>query len=353
MAKSRNSNKQQKKEPKINTRKNDRQSWKQFIRQEVNTDYDDIKQEEYEEENPLLSPAAAAETDEVHRCLSNSDFHSVFQILRDPNIEAEEKKYAAVTYADAQGRTVLQEAIRKDAPYELMELLLFIGGKKTVITPDRNGYNSLHQACKRGSGPDIVRVLSFVGGKEALHQTDNFGELPIHKASFKNGASTEVLEVLIEVGGRETLEKRNQDQMLPVHCSVYYFNTNLEVCKVLITEGMHHGVGGEGGLGGLNIEFQDIDRKRKTTYEKLKQTNLANCLLKEISNVASEAHGRLPVESGATVGLEWENGMEALVEATNEVDIKEGLVVLAASGSDSNLATIYELIKRYVGVLFQ
>ncbi len=346
-------NKQQRKEPKINRRKNDRQSWKQFIRQETSFEHDDIQQAKYEEENLPLSPAFAAPTSEVHRCISNKDFQTALQILNDPNIEAEEKKYAAVTYADADGRTVTQEAIRHDAPYELLELLLFIGGKKTVVTKDKNGYNTVHQACKRGASPDIVRVLSFVGGREALHQTDNFGELPIHKASFKNGASTEVLKVLIEVGGRETLEKKNSDEMLPIHCSVFYFNTNLEVCKVLITEGLHHGVGGEGGLGGLNIEYRDIDRQRKTTYEKLKQKNIADCLLKEISNVVSEAHGRTPIESGATIGMEWENGMEALVEATNESDIKLGLVVLAASGDESDLGTIYELIKRYVGILFQ
>mmetsp|Transcript_24029 Transcript_24029/g.35754 ORF Transcript_24029/g.35754 Transcript_24029/m.35754 type:complete len:353 (-) Transcript_24029:86-1144(-) len=345
--------KQPRKEPKCNRRKDTRKGLKEFIRQETSFEHDDLRQEKYEEENFPLSPALAAETSALYRSISNSDFPTALMILRDPNIEAEEKKFAAVTYVDANGSTVTHEAIRRDAPYELLELLLFIGGKKTVIAKDNNGYNTLHQACKRGSSSDVVRVLSFVGGKEALHQTDNFGELPIHKASFKNGASTDVLKVLIEVGGRETLEKKNSDEMLPVHCSVYYFNTNLEVCRVLITEGLHHGVGGDEGLGGLNIEYRDIDRQRKTTYQKLKQQNIANCLLKKISNVVSEGNGKLPVESGATAGLPWENGMEALVEATNEADIKEGLVVLAASGSNSDLATIFELIKRYVGVLFQ
>ncbi len=334
--------KQQHREP----RKNDRQSKKQFTRQETSSERIDMQQAK-EEEN------FEASTSELFRCLAEGDFQRPLEILNDPDIETEEQKYAAVTYANADGRTVIQEAIRQDAPYELLELLLFIGGKKTVLTKNKNGYNTIHQACKKGASPDTIRVLCFVGGKEALHQTDNFGELPIHKASFKNGASTEVLKILIEVGGRVTLEKKNSDEMLPIHCSVFYFNTNLEVCKVLITEGLHHGVGGEGGLGGLNVEYQDIDRQRKTTYEKLKQKNIADCLLKDISSVVSEAHGRTPIESGAITGLEWENGMEALVEATNESDIKLGIVGLAASGDESDLGTIYELMKRYVGVLFQ
>lgn len=311
------------------------------------------EQERYYEETYVPpSPANAAETSDVHRCISNSDFQGAMHILNDPDITSEEKKFLAATYTHPNGSTVTHEAIRRNAPYELVELLVFIGGKDAVTTRDRNGYNTVHHACKRGSDSDVVNVLSYVGGKDALHQTDNYGELAIHKVSFRNGASSKVVETLLDHGGPEMLAIKNKDNMLPIHCGVYYFNTNLDVCRVLIKEGLHYGVGGEEGMGGLNVEYLDIDRKRKTTLQKLRQNNLSNCLLDSIKNVVSEKHGCTLVESAAKHGLKWEDGMEELVEVTGEDKIKLGIVAYAASGHKSDLTTIYELSRRYVGELF-
>jgi ankyrin repeat protein len=353
MARSNNSRqrKQKPKAPKKMDRKDNRVQWRVDCAVLGHDVEDDIEQERYEKKYVLPSPAHAAEPSEVYRCISVGDFRAAMRILKDPCIESEEKKHLAVSYKCSTNRTtVTHEAIRCGAPYELVELLVFIGGKDVVTTKDSNGYNPVHLACKRGANPDVVAALSEVGGKDALNEKDNYGELPIHKASSAKGASTEVVKTLLKYGGRDMLGCKNKDDMLPVHSSVYFFNTNLEVCKVLIREGLHHGVGGEGGLGGLNVEYTDLNGKKKTTIKKLRQTKILDCLLEKIKDEVSEKHGTNVAEAGAKHGLKWQDGMEELVEATDRDAIEIGLITLAASGEKIDLTTIYELSKRHAGL---
>lgn len=305
-----------------------------------------------DEKTVRLSIAERSPTSEVHRCLSDGDFQMARMILKDPNIDSEEKKFKAATYYNENlGTTAAQEAIRRKAPHDVVELLAFIGGEVAVTAKDVNGYNAIHLACKTGSSSEVVDALCFVG-KEAVHQQDNFGDLPIHKVAYKNGASTEVVKTLIHHGDRRMLEVKNKDGALPVHSSVYFFNTNLEVCKLLVTEGLHQGVGGEEGMGGLNVEYDDISGTRKTTFEKLKEKNLSNCLLGEIKDVVSSKYGTTLAEAGAKHGLQWQKGMEDLVEATDCEQIKLGIIALAAGGRKNDLHTIYQLCSRYAGILF-
>jgi hypothetical protein len=351
MGKTHKSKQKTPKQPQRQLRKQSRGNLNNYIAQDIEFEQEWIEQERFEERYVPPSPAVAAHPSHVHRCVSMGDFHEALRILNDPNLDAEEKKYLAATYTDQNGTSSLHQAIRRDAPYELLELLVFIGGKDTVIKKDKNGHSTVHIACKLGLSNDVVNALCFVGGKEALHQTDDCGNTPLHQAAYRNGSSTEVVKTLIDVGGRETLGFKNHDNRLPVHCGVYFFNTNLEVCTIMVTEGIHHGVGGEGGAGGLFVEYSDIDSKKKTTYDKLNEYNLSDCLLKSIQNVVSETHGTSVVEAGAKHGLKWEDGMEALVEITDEAAIKIGIVALAAAGQQTDLTTIFELVKRYCGPL--
>ena len=349
MGKSHNKSKQSKnKELRNSGRKSNRGNFQQEIQQ-----YGKFVEEQLEDEKTVrLSIAEISHTSEVHRCLSDGDFQMVRAILNDPNIDAEENKFRAATYYDERlGTSAAQEAIRRKAPHDVVELLAFIGGEQAVIAKDVNGYNAIHLACKMGSSCDVVDALCFVG-KEAVNQQDNFGDLPIHKVAYKNGASTEVVKTLIDYGDRDMLEVKNKDGALPVHSSVYFFNTNLKVCKLLVTEGLHQGVGGEKGMGGLNVEYDDISGTRKTTFEKLKEKNLLNCLLGEIKDVVSSQYGTTLAEAGAKHGLQWQKGMEDLVEATDCDEIKLGIIALAASGMKNDLHTIYQLCLRYAGVLF-
>jgi ankyrin repeat protein len=354
MARSNNSRrkgKQEPKAPKKMDRKDNRSQWRVDCAVLGHHVEYDLEQERYEKKYVPLSPAHAAKPCEVYRCISIGDFRAAMRILEDPCIESEEKKHLAVTYKCSTYRTtVTHEAIRCGAPYELVELLVFIGGKDVVTTKDSNGYNPIHLACKRGANPDVVAALSEVGGKDALNAKDNYGELPIHKASSVKGASTEVVKTLLKFGGHDMLGCKNKDGMLAVHSSVYFFNTNLEVCKILVTKGLHHGVGGEEGLGGLNVEYTDLNGKRKTTMKKLRQTKILDCLLEKVKDEVPIKHGTNAAEAGAKHGLKWQDGMKELVEATDRDAVKIGLITFAASGEKIDLTTIYELSKRHAGL---
>ena len=348
------SNKKQEKPPKITpNRKTNRKFFRQVTNELGKDETHQIREEDIQKTKPSTSVAIASPQSELHRCVSEDDFKGAMAFLKDQDIDSEEKKYKAVNYTcSTSGTSVMQEAIRRRASYELMELLVFIGGKDTVIKTDGQGYNTLHHACKRGSSPEIIDVLCYAGGREALYKPDVYGDLPIHKACMKNGASTEIVKILINTGGREMLGHRNIDDKLPVHTCVYFFNTNLEVCQILVTEGLHHGVGGEAGGGGLFAEFQDIEGNNKTTLQQLKEKNLSNILLKRIGDVVSEKYGTTLTEAGAKHGLKWEKGMDALIEETDEDNLKFAMITLAASGDKADLTAIYELTKRYTGLLF-
>ncbi len=313
------------------------------------------EQYEAEKEKHTLSIVERLPTSEVHRAVSSGDFHRLKIYLDDDNLDAEDKKHAAVTWRHEEfGTTPAQEAIRRNAPYDVVEKLLFIGGREAVTAKDANGYNAVHLACKLGSSSDVVGALCFVG-KEAVNQQDaEFGDLPIHKvAASGRKASTAVVKTLIDHGGPEMLGIKNKEGHLPVHRSVYFFSTNLEVCKLLVTEGLHHGVGGEEGLGGLNVEFEDgLRSTSKTTAQKLQEKCLLEHVITDTKDVVSKRYGTTIVQAGAKHGLKWEEGLKVLVETTDSEAIKLGIVVLAASGKKTDLHTMYQLCLRYVGILF-
>jgi hypothetical protein len=349
MGKSKKSNNQQQKVPKRTERKTSFQNLKVDALKWGEEEQINIQDEK---KTPIYSPATCLHKSEVHRCISDDNFKGALYMLQNPDPESEDMKFAAATYVDEKsGETATQSAIRKNAPIELLELLVFIGGKSAVMKKNCNGYNAVHLACKRGSHPDVVDTLLYVGGKESLYDTDHVGELPMHKVCLRDCASTEIVQTLIDAGGRQMLEHRNNDEMLPVHCCVYWFNTNLDVCQILVTEGLHHGIGGEAGAGGLFVEYLDIDQTHKTTFDKLKQTDSSNDLIEKIVSVSEKVASSV-TEAGARQGLKWEKGMQELVECTDTGALKVGMVTLAASGEDNDLTTIFELCKRYVGPLF-
>ncbi len=356
MTKTHKSKAKAEKQPKQNNRKDGRPNLKVTAKIEGKKEraaMDETYYYEYrEEEHTIQSIASAADISTLHRSVSQDNFPHAIQILKDPNLDSEDKKFAAVNFVDEHGTTVTQEAIRRKAPYELIELIAFIGGKDSVTVKNKNGYNAIHTACKWGSCPEVLDILVYVSGKEPLYDVDDVGDLPIHKVCLRNGASTAILRTLIDAGGREMLEYKNHDEMLPLHCSVYYFNTNLEVCEFLLTEGFHHGVGGEAAGGGLFTEYQDIDRTDKTPLDKLKEKMDVNKFIGRINNVVSEKYGTTLVEAGAKHGVEWERGMKDLWEQTDPDLVKTGMVIYAASGDKADLTTIYELTRHYVGQLF-
>lgn len=356
MTKTHKSKAKTEKQPKQNYRKDGRPKLKVIAKIEGKTEraaMDETCYYEYkQEEQTIQSIASAADISTLHRSVSQDNFPHAIKMLKDPNLDSEDKKFAAVKFVGESGTTVTQEAIRRKAPYELIELLVFIGGKESVTAKNENGYNTIHLACKYGSCSEVLDTLVYIAGKEPLYDIDHVGELPIHKVCFRNGTSTAVLKTLIDAGGREMLEHKNHDEMLPLHCSVYYFNTNLEVCEFLITEGFHHGVGGEEAGGGLFTEYHDIDRTDKTPLDKLKERMDVNKFIGRINNVVSEKYGTTLVEAAAKNGLEWERGMKDLWEQTDPDLVKLGMVIYAASGENADLTTIYELTRHYVGQLF-
>lgn len=322
------------------------------IREDIKAWGKQVKIEIEAEKRARPTVAEAASVCELYTNINSCQFHRAIKILKDPNLDTEEKKEMMVKFQDEYGTTPLQLALRREnTPYELFELLVQIGGKDAITITDKMGYNTIHCACKEGASPEVIDDLCDFGGKDALYQQNHIGNLPIHNAALRKSASTDVIRKLLQVGGREQLSHNNEYGQLPVHLSVYYFNTNLEVCQILIHEGHHHGVGGEEGVGGLFTEHVDNAHKRRTTYDKLNMLKLSDCILKNIANVASEKYGLTPTQAGAKHGFKW-NTMKNLLEATEEGDIKEGLIIYAASGEKADLTTTYELCLRYANVLF-
>lgn len=311
----------------------------------------EVKQDIEAENLARPSIAEAAPVCRLHEYIDQCRFQKATKLLKDCNLDTEHKKEYMVKFQDNYGTTPLQLALRRDAPYHLLELIVQIGGKDAVIAKDNDGRNTIHWACKLDSSSEIIDELCLFGGKDALYQESSIGELPIHNAVIKRSASVAVVQKLLEVGGREQLAHKNEYDQLPVHLSVYYFNTNLEVCKILLHEGHHHGVGGEKGVGGLFTEHTDITNRRRTTYDRLKLLNLSETILENFVNVVSEKHGITPTQAGAKHGFKWDL-MKDILESTDEGAIKEGLITYAASGEKTDLETMYKLCERYCGVLF-
>lgn len=321
------------------------------IRNEVSETGKQVQQEDEAAKHEKPTIAEAAPVCKLHEYINGCRFDKASQLLKDSNLDTEHRKELMVKFKDEYGITPLQLALRRNAPHDLLELMGQIGGRDAVISRDNDGRNTIHWACKESSSDEILDDLCYFGGKDALYQASEIGELPIHNAVIKRSASVKVVQKLLEVGGREMLAHKNEYQQLPLHLCIYYFNTNLEICKILLHEGHHHGVEGEEGVGGLFTKHHDITNKEVTTYDRLKKLKLSATVLKSFVNIPSKQHGLTPTQAGAKYGFKWDL-MKDLLESTDEGDIKEGLIVYAASGDQTDLQTMYELCLRYCGVLF-
>lgn len=341
MRKSKKGDKQQPKPLRKNLRKDSRH----LVRQETKEWCKQVQAQEEEEQYHYPSPAMAAPTSELHRCVSIEGLNEkrAWEILTDPEPDAEGKIYESVLYTNERGENVIQQAIRSKVSPKMIEYLVFTAGKQAVTMQNNNGYNALHLACKRSASSEVIDTLTFIGGKDSMYATDHCGELPIHKACrhHSKSQSTEIVKTLIDAGGKEMLEYKNDDEMLPLHCVVYYNDNNLNLCKILIAEGSQN----VEGIGGLYSKSQDVSHEVKTVLEKLKEFNELESLVKDMD----PAEAKATMKHGLINGVPWKV-MQGLVEETDK-DPDLELLVLAASGDKTDLSTVYELGMRNVNML--
>jgi len=347
------------KTPKQRTPKSSRNNEKKARENEGMAVYHDGKEADREKHYRQPTAVESATVNEIHDLLNESypDFKKILHILKDPNIDFEEKKFMIVTQKDEHGKTTAQVAIERNAPVELIELLIFIGGSQVVTAQDTEGYNCIHTAANRGVCPEIVHQLCYIGRDTgAVTQTDHDNQdLPLHKAVRRGKfSSLEVVKTLIQYGGRDSLKMPNFEKMLPVHSSLC-FMTNEEITIYLLTEGIHHGVGGDEAIGGLLVKSQFNEGEWRTTMMRLKEKGIDEAVLTEVSKVKNERNKRTSLHSAIAAGDT--SAAEEFIKIAQSVDPHElidetrvdpstGLPIVAMAAAYLDLSTIYFLIRR-------
>mmetsp|Transcript_30447 Transcript_30447/g.35469 ORF Transcript_30447/g.35469 Transcript_30447/m.35469 type:complete len:198 (-) Transcript_30447:1254-1847(-) len=178
-------------------------------------------------------------------------------------------------------------------------------------------------------------------------------DLPLHKAvRWGAKSSLEVVKTLIYYGGRETLEIGDSENMLPVHSSLCYC-INGKITLYLLTEGIHHGVGGDEGIGGLLVTSIFTGGELRTTMKRLKEKGIDQAVLKEISKVKNERNGRTSLDSAVAAGdslaanefieIAKSADPDRLIDVTR-VDPVTGLSMRPAAAAYLDVSTIYDLI---------
>jgi len=113
---------------------------------------------------------------------------------------------AALTLTDVHGMNALQYALQKDLPMEIIQALVEMGGKETVLNKVKyTAYNSLMYVVQFDRPIELYQLLiDWGGGREIVTAQNNDGMNALRIATDR-GRSVEVLELLVKYGGSGAL----------------------------------------------------------------------------------------------------------------------------------------------------
>jgi hypothetical protein len=277
---------------------------------------------------------------------------------------------------DRNNATALHYACESSNPlaFEIVKMLIDVGGRELVMMESRHRGTALHLACKSSnpSAVEIVKMLIGVGGMDLvmLRKVRNQTALD-WSCQFVKPSAFDIVKTLIDVDGRELVLDVGERELFMIR-SRYNSNalhwacsspkpSSVNIVRVLIEKGVEINIGGEFGIGGLfnNSLLEDIGSEfgigglfnsssQPYLYERWNkkiapalshesmQVVLANKpilhaaiigkapinIIQDIINIfpnsiyVQDSKKRSPLDVAMEEGLQWGDGLNIIVEAT-------------------------------------
>ena len=313
--------------------------------------------------------------------------------------------------------------LAEDAPVAIVSMLAETGGRNLIRERNRCAWTVLHSACAVNAPTETILKLIKIGGQDLVMQKDNLGKTSLHFATYSDKPRIETVCKLIYVGGHDLVLEKDDEGLGAIHryfYRTYHLNKRPQFDKIfvyLIQQGILAEYGGEFGIGGLFVENDVVQRRiynrwaeladfleiaMQSLYQEQHPPILHAAIIAEAPHsvisiiierfsfygciLTRDSLNCLPINIAVKYDLEWNEGMQDVIEATaaalqqppiyaaaqfgvkwsddmrelaeSEVDeVILGcddvtglcLFMLAAMGEYSDLNTIYSLLKMSPG----
>ncbi|GFH59938.1 hypothetical protein CTEN210_16414 [Chaetoceros tenuissimus] len=136
--------------------------------------------------------------------------------------------------------SLLQQAVKistgtkaKDKVFEVLELLIDLGGKELVLqNSSYNGDTSLHTAFRLNADRDVIQLLLEIGGQDVVMECNQYKETPLHVA-IENNADSDIVESLLDKGTQNQVLKTQDNGNTPLHLACIY-GADEKILKLLL-----------------------------------------------------------------------------------------------------------------------
>jgi len=125
-------------------------------------------------------------------------------------------------------------AEEKGYSIEVIDYLIFVGGKKFIFIKDVNGYTALNLICKCGGPLELVERMLKIGGKDLVLQKDCWGNNCLEHVLACQGVphKKDIMRRLINVGTVEVIRMAKSN---PLHVLLCCRGTTIEEVECLVT----------------------------------------------------------------------------------------------------------------------
>ncbi|GFH59738.1 predicted protein [Chaetoceros tenuissimus] len=145
-------------------------------------------------------------------CLKR-EWSKLRSFLQDDSIANSHIKKKLITVKSLTRTNILHHCLKLDAPTDIIQSIVSIGGRDLVLATSAEGVSPLHIACIDRRSIDIIKCLVGWGGKKLVMMQNFHGKSALHNlfTGDKFNAQMEIMEYLIRVGGRELVELLDMD----------------------------------------------------------------------------------------------------------------------------------------------
>ena len=294
---------------------------------------------------------------------------------------------------NAFGYTCLHYAcMNGNLPIELLHSLIHQGGRALVFATNNFGCTALHSSfsCNRNdsSSIELIRALIDVGGETLVKARARNGDTVLHSAlskRFRTVISLDIIRLLLDFGGEELVSAMNSKSAIPLHSWLLGMEhivetgedetstteTVDEVLMLLMEQGIKYNVCGQYSIGGLFIartncadgymtlrhhhKLQSIIHKHWNTtivpvVEKVMEHHpnqpILHCaiyakapaqIIRDIINrfdciMSVDSFGQHPIRIAIQEELQWDDGMDEIIQALVKRKGGEALYIGAKNG---------------------
>ncbi|GFH52629.1 hypothetical protein CTEN210_09105 [Chaetoceros tenuissimus] len=200
----------------------------------------DLTAEDEEDEDPIKMLAQAVMKLESFKKFAiwfqESAWHEVREVLFSPDCQiSDEELRNLLEVKDGDGDNILQVALYKGAPTDIVLRLIEVGGKEVVKAPNRSQQTSLHYACRYDPKFQVVEKLLHGMDQDFISLKDEDDMNALHYAcSFL--ADLDVVKLLLEKGGHELISEIDENGFTSLHFACRA-GTDENVVQLLLNEG--------------------------------------------------------------------------------------------------------------------